>query len=124
MSNDFDDLFKKLDEQKEKIDQGSPKKKRRTKKINQTSQEDAQVKEEETSSVNFQDIYENEQYIYYVYRGQNLEIMHLKIKKIYNNVLITINSDGIYQCIDVKEADMIFQTEYDAEKVYKELKDE
>ena len=124
MSNDFDDLFKKLDEQKEKIDQDSPKKKRRTKKINQTSQEDIQAKEEETSSVNFQDIYENEQYIYYVYRGQNLEIMHLKIKKIYDNVLITINSDGIYQCIDVKEADMIFQTEYDAEKVYKELKDE
>lgn len=124
MSNDFDDLFKKLNEQKEKIDQDSPKKKRRTKKINQTSQEKIQEIIEETSSVNFKDIYENEQYIYYVYRGQNLELMHLKIKKIYNNVLITINSDGIYQCIDVKEADMIFQTEYDAEKVYKELKDE
>ena len=123
MSNDFDDLFKKLDEQNKEIDQDSPKKKKRTKKINQTSQEDIQAKEEETSSVNFQDIYEKEQYIYYVYQGQSLELMYLKIKKIYKDVLITINSDGIYQCIDAKEVDMIFQNEYDATKCLNELKE-
>ena len=100
LTDSFDNLFKELDKQ--------------------TKEE---TEETEVQDIDFRKIYEVGEYIYYVYQGLNLELLHLKIKKIYKNVLLTIDSNGIYCCIDTKDFDKIFQNEYDANKMYKDLKE-
>ena len=97
-TDSFDNLFKQLDEQKEEI-------------------------EIQDQNIDFRKIYEIGEYIYYVYQGLNLELLHLKVKKVYEKTLITIDSNGIYCCIDTKDIDNIFQNEYDANKMYKDLKE-
>ena len=122
-------LFEALDIHEEEVEDNRPEwEKRRPKDHDEFCEwelEKAKLKGLENPDFDFRNFYEKGQIIYYIQilnMGINTkELKKLKIRTIYPRMIVCSEEKACCQCIDYNEKDLIFNTQRDADAVYKTI---
>ena len=122
-------LFEALDIHEEEVKDNRPEwEKRRPKDHDEFCKwelEKAKLKGLENPDFDFRNFYEKGQIIYYIQilnMGINTkELKKLKIRTIYPRMIVCSEEKACCQCVDYNEKDLIFDTQRDADAVYKTI---
>ena len=122
-------LFEALDIHEKEVEDNRPEReKRRPKDHDEFCKweiEKAKLKGLENPDFDFRNFYEKGQIIYYIQilnMGINTkELKKLKIRTIYPRMIVCSEEKACCQCIDYNEKDLIFDTQRDADAVYKTI---